>query len=745
MTGAFFRQWALTVLLIGPLVSYSQTVVSGTVKTIKGKPLFGAAVAIVNAYDGGIVDSAGKFSFVTSETGKQTLEVKHVGHKTVLLPIDVVGKSMNVPVILRETINELDAVTVTAGSFEAGDKKRAATVMSSLDIVTTAGSNGDLSAALKTLPGAQQVGDQEGLFVRGGAGYETKQFIDGGLVSNPFFSSVPGIAQRGRFSPFLFKGTVFTTGGYSALYGQALSSALILETVDLPQRSEANASLSPIFTGAGFQHLAKRKNNSFGSTFGYTDLAAYFKVVKQAPDYFKVPRIFNGDANFRIKTKRGGMVKFYSSFTQNLLGLRRPNIDSQELKNSFSLNSFYWYNNLFWRESLGKGWKMQATFGYSINNDHIDGQLLTGDNLPVPNTKFSYLDTNTFQVVAKQQLTQAKLVIEKKLMGISSLRFGSEDWYSSNTTEARGRQYLLEGHLTSLFAETDIYLSNALALKAGSRMEYASVINKYAVAPRLSLAYKAGQGGQVGLAYGEFYQLPENAQLGYPNLDFTKAAHYIANYQKTSEGRNFRVEAYYKIYDQLVKTYPYYSNLGNGFARGIEFFFRDKKTIKDLDYWISYSYLDTKRDYLNFPSQLQPNFATPHTASFVVKRFVTKWKTGFNGTYSWATGRPYYDLAYSTSLSKFDIRDQGTTKAYSSLGFSVNYLPNLGKPKAKTFVVLVASVSNLLNRTQVFGYNYTWNGLTKQPVTLPANQTFFLGCFLNWGLDRSQDVINNNL
>src|SRR6202012_6198529 len=90
-------------------------------------------------------------------------------------------------------------------------------VLSPLDVATSAGSNADITAALKPLPGAQQIGEQEGLFVRGGAGYEAKQFIDGSLVNNPYYSSVPDIAQRGRFSPFLFKGTVFSTGGYSAL------------------------------------------------------------------------------------------------------------------------------------------------------------------------------------------------------------------------------------------------------------------------------------------------------------------------------------------------------------------------------------------------------------------------------------------------------------------------------------------------------------------------------------------------
>ena len=137
-------------------------------------------------------------------------------------------------------MSELKAVTVISGSFAAGDTKRAATVLNSIDVATVGGGNADITAAVKTLPGAQQIGEQEGLFVRGGTGDETKQFIDGTLVNNPYYTSVPDLATRGRFSPFLFKGTVFSTGGYSALYGQALSSALILESIDLPERSAAN-------------------------------------------------------------------------------------------------------------------------------------------------------------------------------------------------------------------------------------------------------------------------------------------------------------------------------------------------------------------------------------------------------------------------------------------------------------------------------------------------------------------------
>jgi vitamin B12 transporter len=111
-----------------------------------------------------------------------------------------------------------------------------------------------------------------------------------------------------------------------------------------------------------------------------------------------------------------------------------------------------------------------------------------------------------------------------------------------------------------------------------------------------------------------------------------------------------------------------------------------------IDYWVSYSYLDTKRNFLNYPSGITPNFAAKHTASLVLKTFVLPWKTGFNASYTYASGRPYYRIAYNNQQSKYEFTDAGTTKSYNNLGFSVNYLPNLGKKNAKMFSVLVLSV-----------------------------------------------------
>jgi vitamin B12 transporter len=730
---------------------YCQVKVDGRVKDNRGRGVPGASVTIKSSYDGATSDSTGRFTFSTSEKGEQIFTVTAIGFRAIEQKI-IIKDSVTLVFSLKEQLDELKAVMVTAGSFEAGDRKRAATVLSSMDVVTTGGANADISNAVKTLPGAQQVGEQEGLFVRGGTGAETKQFIDGTLVNNPYFTSIPDISTRGRFSPFLFKGTVFSTGGYSALYGQALSSALILESIDLPEKSEIDLSVSPIFVGAGTQQLAKNKKSSFGLNYGYTNLVAYFNLVEQTPDYFRMPQFHNFDGNFRIKTKHG-IIKYYTTYSNGTLGLRRPDIDSLALKDAFGLKNNNFYNNLSWREDLGGGWRMNIGLGYSTNKDDIAQQIQNQGN--VHQTSFPgkpWLQYKNFALVSRQDLTQARAVFEKKLSGISAIRFGAEDWYAVNNNKYNGTDSSLKDNYQAAFGEADIYVTNGLALKLGGRFEHSSIIDKVNIAPRASIAYRTGVGAQVSFAYGIFYQKPENQQLFVTtSLGYTKATHYILNYQKVLNERIFRVEVFYKKYENLIKTVPFsyyaatYNNSGLGYAQGIEFFFRDKHTIKNLDYWISYSYLDTKRDYLNYPGEIAPNFAAKHTASLVVKRFVPKIKTGFNATYTYAAGRPYYHFVYDNSGKTFSIGDQGTTKPYNNVGFSMNYVPSIGKTNSKLFYVLVFSVTNVLRSDQVYGYNYSYDGSYRQPVNPPAKSFYFIGAFFSWGVDRTQDAINNNL
>ena len=289
--------------------SQAQTKINGLVTDNRNKPLAGASIQLKNTYDGATSDSSGKYSFATDEKGEQQLEASISGYSVVNQKVMLNGSPLVINFSLKEQITELKAVVITAGSFEASDKNKGA-VLSSLDVVTTPSANGDLTSAFKSLPGTQQVGESEGLFVRGGTATESKIYMDGNLVNNFFYSSTPGIATRGRFNPFLFKGTVFSTGGYSALYGQALSSALILESTDLPDRTQADVGISVVGAGGGIQHLAKNKKSSWGVSYNYTDLRLAFSLIQQKQDFFQKPLYHQGDANFRIKTKSGGFIKY---------------------------------------------------------------------------------------------------------------------------------------------------------------------------------------------------------------------------------------------------------------------------------------------------------------------------------------------------------------------------------------------------------------------------------------------------
>lgn len=742
----------LSVILFCTLFTRAQTTVAGRVTGNQNRPVPGASITLKDTYDGATADSLGRYSFVTEEKGRFILIISAVGYREIEKEIILDAGNMTIDILLKERMDELTAVLITAGSFEAGDRKRV-TVLSSIDVATTAGADADVTGALKTLPGAQQVGESEGLFVRGGTAAETKTFIDGTLVNNFFYSSVPGIAQRGRFSPFLFKGTVFSTGGYSALYGQALSSALILESIDLPDQSSGNIGLSVIGGNFGYQHLSKNKKSSFGISYGYTNLWLAFKAVKQKQEYDKTPAYHTADANFRMKTSKTGIVKYYGYFSSNTLAIRTPSIDTIGYKDMFQIKNFNMFHNLSYKENLGNGWKLHAGISYTNNKDEIESNLLTAQN---KETEVAGMEFKKFLLTAPGNYWNGKLVIEKRLPGLSMIRFGTE--YNNNHdisyyTNYLGQKYTtsIKENITSAFAETDVYITNGLAAKLGARYEYSSLLNKSNVAPRISFAYKTGKQSQVSLAYGTFYQNPERRYLpALANVGFAKATHYIAQFQKVTNSITFRTEIFYKKYNHLYKTEQsnytqqlVSGNNGFGEAKGLEIFWRDKKTFKNLDYWISYSYLDTQRDFLNFPYAIQPNFAARHTASLVLKRFVTEWKTGFNVSYTYASGRPYYNIVPDGSAYRF--ADQGKTKDYHNVSFSLNYIPDLFKKDAKRFTVLVLSVNNIFGINQVFGYNYSYNGLNKAAIHPPSRTFVFIGAFISLGVDRTQEAINNNL
>ncbi len=702
-----------------PMLLQAQSAVSGKVTDARKKPLAGVNISVKGSYDGATSAADGTFKFTTSVQGERIITASLSGYQSIEIKAEL-GTPQQLHIVLRETVNELKMVTISAGSFEASDEKKN-TVLKPLDIVTTAGAGADIVSALKTLPGAQQVGEKEGLFVRGGTGYETQTFIDGMMVRNPFYSGMPDYAARGRFSPFLFKGTTFSSGGYSAQYGQGLSSALVLESIDLPERSSFSLGIGSVGPNAGVDVLTKDKKKAYGIEAGYFNLSPYFKLVKQSQQPTTSPQGMDGSANYRMKTSRTGMLKVFVSGSWNRFGFKGESLEYPGYKEDFELENNYAYTNITYKESLGNGWRMNLGTSYSTNRDRI------------------YMDTvgknpSPTHVKNRQDLSQLRFVLTKGLGRYSVLRVGSEYQYADERSAFNTLQANYVDNYIAGFVEGDIYFTPRFVGRLGTRYEYTSLLRQANLAPRASLAYKLDDKGQIAFAYGEFYQKPEPQYLRFDhNLDFMRATHYIASYQRIAQFHTLRAEIFYKKYHDLLKTVPGYSNNGTGYAKGLELFWRDKKTIRNADYWISYSYLDTKRDYLNYPYEVQPDFAANHTATLVYKHFISTLQLNLGATYTFATGRPYYNP--NRPADEF-MKDR--TRTLNTLGFSTSYLTTVGK----AFTVFVFSITNVLGNDQEYGFRYSSDKLRRNMIGPMAPRFFYIGMFMSFGIDRRQETID---
>lgn len=714
------RYFLLLFLLLTLSGLTAQTTISGTVQDNKGKPIEGANVFLEGTFDGSISREDGSFSFQTVETGTQKLIVSFLSFETFMVS-KVVSEMNHLKIVLREDVSALDAVMITAGTFEAGDKARNS-VLKPLDIVTTAGSAGDIVAALQTLPGTQTVGESGRLFVRGGEAGETQTFVDGIRVAQPYGASVQNIPTRGRFSPFLFSGISFSTGGYSAEYGDALSSVLLLNTKDEAVQNQTEISLMTV--GLGLGHTLKGENNDLTLNVAYINLEPYQAVVPQQLNWNKPFQSLSGEGVYTHRYSKG-ILKGYAAFDASKFDFNRESINLENLQR-IDLKNNNFYTNTSYKTYWNNDWQLfnGLSYGYGTNTINID-------NANVRNEEHS------LHIKSKVSRRFSNRVRVSGGADIFMTHF-DESFTEEEVTFNSGYESLI----TALYTEADIFFSKSFAAKAGVRLNYNEQLDEIRLSPRVSLAYKTGEHSQFALAYGLFSQVPQQDYLKFTtDLITEKAAHYILNYQYSHNRRTLRVEGYYKDYSDLVQFNSevpifnsQFSNGGSGYAKGLDVFWRDSKTIRNTEYWLSYSFIDTERLYKNFPEQVTPNFVANHTASIVIKRWIQDWRSQLGLSHTFHTGRPFNNPNEPEFMT-------GKTRDYHSMGFNWAYLLSNQK-------ILYFSVSNVLGNQNIFGYEYAQtpgeNGvINRRAINPTADRFFFIGFFWTLSDDKKSNQLEN--
>lgn len=695
------------------LVTFGQTEIKGQIIDEQGIPFSGANVFVIGTYDGTTSDEKGNFSFTTTASGNQKLQISFLSYETIIYDF-VVEKFQSKVFTIKESLNTLNAVEVTAGTFKAGDNSKA-TALKPLDIVTTAGSAGNIISALETLPGTQTVGENGRLFVRGGEADETQTYVDGIRVGQPYGASANNVPTRGRFSPFLFSGITFSTGGYSAEFGDALSSVLLLNTIDEPTQNQMDISIMTV--GVGLGKTKKWEKSSFTFNTSYINLAPYQLVVPQNLDLNKPYETLAGESVFRYKFKNG-ILKVYGAFDYSTFDLNQKDVNFDD-KIRFDLQNNNFYFNTSYKGYLNDNLQLQTGFSYGYAQNRIG---ISAD-----------------KVANNERILHTKFKLRNSFSNRFKLSVGADLFHTNFDENFNIFGYGYQNNSIAFFSEAEVLLSKKVAFNVGLRSSNASIVDEFTVEPRVSFAYKVAENSQFSMAYGNFNQTAKQDYLKFnSNLDYETTSHYILNYMYNKQGRMFRAEAYFKDYKNLVKYDgtqanfdSNYTNEGFGYAKGLDLFWRDSKTIKNLEYWISYSFIDSERDFRNYETQVTPSFVANHNFSLVTKYFVSKWKSQISATYSFNSGRPYDNPNVTEFMSE-------KTKSFNNLSLSWAYLVSQQK-------ILFFSVTNLLGSENVFGYQYANSPdisgqFKRQAITQPASRFIFVGFF--WTISDNKKTNN---
>ncbi len=700
----------------------STTKISGLIKDKTGEPLIGANVYIYKTIEGGITDNNGKFAFTTTKTDTITLVVSYLGFKDYKIT-SLVSRLKNLEITLEPKELAIDEVVIVASHFNFGSDGNKLKKMNSLDIVMTGSSNGDIYAALQSLPGTQKVGENGRLYVRGGESDETQTFINGMHVLVPYTTNAENSVQRSRFSPFLFKGINLTLGGYSAEYGQALSSVLPMQTTDLSSGDKLGISFSPFNFNVGGTLSQKKSSISFNGD--YMNMYLYNKVFPDKYNWINPYQKISAQSQYKIEFTPNSILKVYAGYDYTTFKQKTENELDYSTQRNLSLNEHNIYLNTTYISSFKNGSSVFLGAATSIVKNEINNASINKDQY----------QNNRREIHLKGSVNKSFYNTIKTSFGGEGYFRKSQKDYNSPEEEIR-YNYDLDYDLISFYLDNNIRLHKKFYFNLSGRMEYQTNNKEWNILPRTSFSYLANDHLQLSAIYGSYSQSSKDDILVTNQGDLKQelSNHLIFSIAYHTPKIVFRLEPYYKKYKKLptLENSKYVSN-GYGHSKGLDVFLEEELLLKYLRSTIAYSYNDTKKLYLDYPELSQPQYATTHNFNVSLRYYLPSLKTYLGISNSFANGRPYHDPNKNGYMNSKTI-------PYNSLDLNMTFL-------LKPNIILYMSATNILGRNNIFNYNYSStrgadNRYHSTPVVASREHFFYVGLFISLNNTKAYEISN---
>lgn len=728
------------ILLLLPLLFFSvslahsqdstETVYSkiyGYVKGDKDSVLRGANLVIEGTIDGATTDNNGYYEFETEKTGSQNIIVTFSEYKRKVVPADIPkGSNLELNVNLSKEEVRTEEILVTASSFTSGNNN--AVTLTPLEIVRIPGADADLYRAITTFPGSNQVNEGSRITVRGGDPDEVLTILDLASMYNPFiFDETFNVSSYSTINPWGLRGINFTSGGFSAKYGNVLSAVLDLKSYDMPQGTGmfawlglANASLSGVY-------LSKDRN--FGGSFQFNKLLLdpYFAINGQHSEFSPIPQSNAGGGTLSFKFGSTGIVKFYANYSDDKVGI-------------FSTTpTFDGYFNSKSQSIFTNGKIMFAPTSSTLINAGVSFSSYKHQN------NFGVLNSDETSIYSKGRVEFTKQISSKV-----DINTGAEYEYNSYKLNGAFPQYSYDISVNApafnldtnnntgrvgAYVEAQLRFGDRFFMIPGVRADYHTLSGHSGIDPRLSFGYQLSRDNAIRGALGVYHQYPrlENYFRAEDNdLKPSDANHYILGYEFNKDNNYiFRVEGYYKEYNNLViadRTDFYYRSEGEGNAKGIDVFLKAKLQNKFTG-WISYAYCDSRRKQFDALELAPANYDITNNVSIVGSYNITDMIV-VGATYKISTGKPFTPVTGSEYVPSQDVYkpiyapyNSGRFPTYSRIDMNAQYIFSLfGK-----FAVAVIAVNNVLNEKNIYDYTYNFDYSQRLEVITNNQRSVYLG------------------
>jgi hypothetical protein len=719
-------------LLAGQIFAQNRAFVRGQVVDETEQPMAFVNVQIIDTTDGAITGRDGRFAFTTKHLGPHDLSASFIGFEPTRQPLHLTaGDTTTVRLVLRRILIELGETVVTVSTYTTGEDETV--TLAPLDVVTTPGASADIFRAFKTFPGVATVDNGAGLFVRGGDVSETVILLDQATVVHPYKYESPTGGVFGTIPPFMVQDTAFSTGGFSARYGNALSAVLAMESLDMPlQRSYTlGLGLAAGSVGLDLPLVEGKLGLRFTGNRSFTDLL--FRINGHRDKFVTTPQGHDGNLNLIYQYSPTGRLEFFSFDAGDKIGVQvtEPSFDGlYRNRSDRALHNVQWTD--VWAD-----WSAQTSV--SLNQYKTRRQLGNLDLTP------------------RDWTGKIRTDWERVLGTLGILRLGAEMENANNRYVGRipqGDIFDPEAEVFELdvsynarrpgaYFEVDFKPVHRIVANVGMRADHHSLSDDFVLDPRLSARYQFSEDTNARLAWGLYHQFPApfdyNPTSGNPNLGPQRAQHWIGGLHHERGQFLVRLEAYHKPYHNLVIDDPDLNlvNEGRGRASGIDLFLKYGAFLNTrLSGWMAYSLLRSRRlqvRHLGFEmlhEEAPSPFDITHNLTLVTKMQIVRTLSG-GLTLRYATGRPITPIVGAVSVAdkSYYLPVEGPVgserlPSFQQIDGQLSYVHFFSSGHQAVFYL---AVNNLLNRANVLGYEYSIDYTQRQPRTSLFRRSIYFG------------------